>query len=210
MSGLWVLDLSNNSLRETFNATFIIRKQLVVIKFDKNKLEGKVPQSLINCKYLEVLDLGNNELNDTFPKWLRALPNLMILRLRSNKFFGPIKDSSTYKFARIQMIDLSSNGFSGDLPMSLFENFENGEKSGTREYVADMYNSSYTNSFIVTTKGLELELPRVLTTNIIIDFTRNRFEGHIPSIIGDLVGLHALNLSQNHLEGHIPASLICT
>ncbi|KAH0724448.1 hypothetical protein KY285_000276 [Solanum tuberosum] len=211
MSGLWVLDLSNNSLSGTINTTFSIGNQLIVIKFDGNKLEGKVPQSLINCKYLEVLDLGNNELNDTFPKWLRALPNLKILRLRSNKFVGSIKDSSTYKFAQIRIIDLSSNGFSGDLPVSLFENFEamkiNGENSGTREYVADMNYVDYTNSFIVTTKGLDLELPQVLTTEIIIDLSRNRFEGHIPGIIGDLIGLRTLNLSHNRLEGHIPASL---
>ncbi|XP_049395639.1 receptor-like protein Cf-9 [Solanum stenotomum] len=211
MSELMILDLSNNSLSGTINTTFSIGNQLRVIKFDGNKLEGTVPQSLINCKYLEVLNLGNNELNDTFPTWLRALPNLMILRLGSNKFFGPIKDSPTSKFARIQMIDLSSNGFSGDLPVSLFENFEamkiNGEKSGTREYVADMQGFYYTNSFIVTTKGLDLELPRVLTTNIIIDLSGNRFEGHIPGIIGDLIGLRTLNLSHNRLEGHIPASL---
>ncbi|KAH0724461.1 hypothetical protein KY285_003699 [Solanum tuberosum] len=208
LTRLLILDFSNNSLSGTINTTFNIGNQLIVIKFDGNKLEGKVPQSLINCKYLELLDLGNNELNDTFPKWLRALLNLKILRLRSNKFVGSIKDSSTYKFAQIRIIDLSSNGFTGDLPVGLFENFEamkiNGEKSGTREYVADIY---YTNSFIVTTKGLDLELPRVLTTNIIIDLSRNRFEGNIPSIIGDLVGLRTLNLSQNRLEGHIPASL---
>ncbi|XP_049407420.1 receptor-like protein Cf-9 [Solanum stenotomum] len=211
MTGLWVLDLSNNSLSGTINTTFSIGNQLIVIKFDGNKLEGKVPQSLINCKYLEVLDLGNNELNDTFPKWLRALPNLKILRLRSNKFFGPIKDSSTYKFSQIRIIDLSSNGFSGDLPVSLFENFEAmkiiGENSGTREYVADMHKFYYTNSFIVTTKGLDLEVPRVLTTNIIINLSSNRFEGHIPSIIGDLIGLRTLNLSHNRLEGIIPAPL---
>ncbi|XP_049407394.1 receptor-like protein Cf-9 [Solanum stenotomum] len=211
MSGLWVLDLSNNSLSGTINTTFSIGNKFIVIKFDGNKLEGKVPQSLINCTYLEVLDLGNNELNDTFPKWLRALPNLKILRLRSNKFFGPIKDSSTYKFPQIRIIDLSSNGFSGDLPVSLFEYFEAmkiiSESSGTREYVADMSSIYYTNSFIVTTKGLDLELPQVLTTEIIIDLSRNRFEGHIPSIIGDLIGLRTLNLSHNHLEGIIPASL---
>ncbi|TMW98640.1 hypothetical protein EJD97_003768, partial [Solanum chilense] len=65
----------------------------------------------------------------------------------------------------------------------------------------------YTDSFIVTRKGLAVKLPRVLTTNIIIDLLRNRFEGHIPSIIVDLVGLRTLNLSHNRLEGHIPASL---
>ncbi|TMW85093.1 hypothetical protein EJD97_023792, partial [Solanum chilense] len=209
MSGLTVLDLSNNSLSGTINTTFSIGNKLGVIKFDGNKLEGKVPQSLINCTDLEVLDLGNNELSDTFPKWLGALSVLQILNLRSNKFYGPIRTDNL--FARILVIDLSSNGFSGDLPVSLFENFEamkiNGEKSGTREYVADVGYVDYSNSFIVTTKGLELELPQVLTTEIIIDLSRNRFEGNIPSIIGDLIGLRTLNLSHNRLEGHVPASL---
>ncbi|KAH0777831.1 hypothetical protein KY290_009242 [Solanum tuberosum] len=81
------------------------------------------------------------------------------------------------------------------------------ENSGTREYVGDIYSYYYTNSLTVTTKGLDLELPRVLTTNMIIDLSRNRFEGHILSIIGDLIGLRALNLSNNVLEGDIPASL---
>ncbi|TMW80235.1 hypothetical protein EJD97_022434, partial [Solanum chilense] len=107
MSGLWFLDLSNNRLRGTIDTTFSIGNPLTAIKFNKNKLEGKVPQSLIN----------------------------------------------------------------------------------------------------LTTKGLELELPRVLTTEIIIDLSRNRFEGNIPSIIGDLIALRTLNLSHNRLEGHIPASL---
>ncbi|TMW81692.1 hypothetical protein EJD97_008339 [Solanum chilense] len=212
MSRLQILDLSNNRLSGTINTTFSIGNQLVVIKFDSNKLEGKVPQSLINCTYLEVVDLGNNELNDTFPKWLGALSELQILNLRSNKFFGPIKVSRTDNlFAQIRVIDLSSNGFSGDLPVNLFENFQAmkviGESSGTREYVADIYSSFYTSSIIVTTKGLDLELPRVLTTEIIINLSRNRFEGQIPSIIGDLVGLRTLNLSHNHLEGDIPVSL---
>ncbi|KAM3319733.1 hypothetical protein P3S67_006933 [Capsicum chacoense] len=42
---------------------------------------------------------------------------------------------------------------------------------------------------------------------MIIDLSRNRFEGYLPSIIGDLIGLRALNLSYNGLEVVIPASL---
>ncbi|KAH0732802.1 hypothetical protein KY289_003990 [Solanum tuberosum] len=206
---LAILDLSNNSLSGTVNITFSIGNQLNIIKLDGNKLQGKVPPSLINCKNLELLDLGNNALNDTFPKWLEDLPKLQILKLRSNKFYGPIRTDNL--FAQIRVIDLSSNGFSGDLPVNLFRNFQAmkiiGENSGTREYVGVPLSFLYTNSLIVTTKGLDHELGRLLTSNMIIDLSKNRFEGHIPSIIGDLIGLRALNLSHNVLEGHIPASL---
>ncbi|KAM3327645.1 hypothetical protein P3S68_033694 [Capsicum galapagoense] len=212
MSDLEVLGLNNNILSGTINTTFSTENQLRIINLYGNKLKGKVPPSLINCRNLEFLDLGNNELNDTFPSWLGGLPGLKILSLRSNKLHGPISDSRTDNlFPKIRVIDLSSNGFSGNLPVSLFENFQAikkiGENSGTREYIAGDYSGNYANILIVTTKGLDQELPRVLTTYMIIDLSRNRFEGHIPSIIGDLIGLRMLNLSHNGLEGIIPASL---
>ncbi|PHT90128.1 hypothetical protein T459_05241 [Capsicum annuum] len=211
MSELAILDLNNNLLSGTINTTFNTENQLRIINLYENKLKGKVPPSLINCRHLEFLDLGNNELNDTFPSWLGGLPYLQILSLRSNKLHGPISDSRTNNsFAQIRVIDLSFNGFSGNLPVSLFENFQSmkiiGENSGTRAYIAD-YSGNYVNTLIVTTKGLDQKLPRVLTTFMIIDLSRNRFEGYLPSIIGDLVGLRMLNLSHNGLEGVIPASL---
>ncbi|KAM3266253.1 hypothetical protein P3L10_003247 [Capsicum annuum] len=62
----------------------------------------------------------------------------------------------------MRVIDLSSNGFSGNLPVSLFENFQAmkiiRENSGTREYIEGDYSGHYANTLIVTTKGLDLEL----------------------------------------------------
>ncbi|KAL3379269.1 hypothetical protein AABB24_000137 [Solanum stoloniferum] len=59
----------------------------------------------------------------------------------------------------------------------------------------------------ITKKGQDYDSVPILASNMIIDLSKNRFEGHIPSIIGDLVGLCTLNLSHNVLEGHIPVSL---
>ncbi|KAF3670756.1 putative protein MIZU-KUSSEI 1-like [Capsicum annuum] len=171
MSELQVLGLNNDSLSGTINTTFSTGNKLTIINLYGNKLKGQVPPSLINCRYLEFLDLGNNELNGTFPSWLGGLSDLK----RSNKLPSPISDSRTD---------------------NLFVKIQN---SGTREYVVDKF-SSYI-SLIVATKGLDLELPRVLTTYMIIDLSRNIFECYLPSIIGDLVGLRTLNLSHNCLEG---------
>ncbi|XP_009788918.1 receptor-like protein Cf-9 homolog isoform X1 [Nicotiana sylvestris] len=209
-----VLDISNNNLSGTIPTNFTIGSQLKSFRLHRNKLEGKIPQSLINCKHLEVLDLGNNELNDTYPQWLGTLPNLKILSLRSNKLHGPIKDSRNISlFKELQIMDLSSNGFSGNLPASLFENFEAmkiiDENMRTGRYIGDEYllNYNYDVSLSIIVKGLDLKFHRVLIENMIINLSENRFEGYIPSSIGDLIALRVLNLSHNCLEGLIPTTL---
>ncbi|XP_059294907.1 receptor-like protein 9DC1 isoform X2 [Lycium ferocissimum] len=206
MSELETFDLRNNSLSGTINTTFRFGNRLIGFNLRRNKLEGEVPRSLINCKHLEVVDLGNNELNDTFPKWLGTLPNLEILSLRSNKFHGHIKYSKNKNlFVQLRILDLSSNEFSGNLSACLFENFHAMKiiVENTQGYAQELYYS-----LTITTKGLDLNFVRALMSpNIVINLSRNRFEGHIPRIIGDLVGLRSLNLSHNDLEGHIPASL---
>ncbi|KAH0780549.1 hypothetical protein KY290_000147 [Solanum tuberosum] len=209
---LWNLVLSNNSLSGTINTNFSIGSHLRVISLNRNKLTGKVPRSLINCKYLTLLDLGSNMLNDTFPNWLGDLPDLHILSLRSNKFHGPIKSSGNRNlFAQLQIMDLSSNGFSGNLPESLLGNLqamkEIDESKRTPQYVSDQYADLYDYLTTITTKGQDYNYVRILDSNMLIDLSKNRFEGRILSIIGDLVGLRTLNLSHNVLEGHIPASL---
>nr|AAV41396.1 peru 2 [Solanum peruvianum] len=202
------LDLSNNRLSGTINTTFSVGNSFRVINLHGNKLTGKVPRSLINCKYLTLLDLGNNMLNDTFPNWLGYLSQLKILSLRSNKLHGPIKSSgNTNLFMGLQILDLSSNGFSGNLPERILGNLQTmkeiDESTGFPEYISD---TLYYYLTTITTKGQDYDSVRVFTSNMIINLSKNRFEGRIPSIIGDLVGLRTLNLSHNALEGHIPAS----
>ncbi|KAM3217901.1 hypothetical protein P3L10_022430 [Capsicum annuum] len=211
LQGLFSLRISQNNQSGQIASTVCNLKTLRVLDLGSNHLSRTIPHCLgemseladfdlnNNClressaivdqlQSLEFLDLGDNQLNDTFPSWLGGLPDLQILSLRSNKLYGPIKESRTDNFlAKIRVIDL--------------------ENSGTRKYVADRYFIFYSNTLIVTTKGLDLELPRVLTTEVIINLSRNRFEGYLPSIIGDLVGLRTLNLSHNGLEGVIPESL---
>ncbi|KAG5551463.1 hypothetical protein RHGRI_009773 [Rhododendron griersonianum] len=74
---------------------------------------------------LEILVLGNNQIEDTFPSWLRANPELQVLVLRSNKFHGSIGNHKTdVMFPKLRILDLSSNGFSGNLPSEYFENWK--------------------------------------------------------------------------------------
>ncbi|KAK4733342.1 hypothetical protein R3W88_007603 [Solanum pinnatisectum] len=209
MSAIEVLDLRYNNLSGTIQTNFSVGNPLRSFNLRGNQLEGKIPRSLINSKRLEVLDLGNNELNDTFPMWLGTLPNLMVLILRSNKLHGPIRTSKTKRlFPQLRIIDISSNGFYGDLPTHLLENFQAMKKVDEDMkipmYIGDYY---YKDSITISSKGMSMELVRIFSMYTVIDLSSNRFEGYIPSVIGNLTSLVLLNLSHNSLEGHIPTSL---
>ncbi|KAM3344757.1 hypothetical protein P3S68_024466 [Capsicum galapagoense] len=55
--------------------------------------------------------------------------------------------------------------------------------------------------------GFEREIVRILFLYTTVNLSNNKFEGSVPSILGDLVALCMLNLSHNELQGHIPLSL---
>ncbi|WMV56559.1 hypothetical protein MTR67_049944 [Solanum verrucosum] len=209
ISGLEVLDMHHNSLSGTLPTTFRIGSALKSFNFHGNKLEGKIPQSLINCKLLEVLDLGDNHLNDTFPVWLGTLPKLKVLSLRSNKLHGPIRTLTTENmFPQLQILDLSSNAFTKNIPPGLFQHLK------AMRTIHQMMNTPsdegsryYQDSIAVVSKGYEREIVRILFLYITIDLSNNKFEGHLPSIMGDLIALRVPNISHNGLEGHMPPSL---
>ncbi|XP_040967097.1 receptor-like protein 33 [Gossypium hirsutum] len=182
---------------------------LGTLNLNGNQLEGSIPPSLKNYHNLEVFDLGNNNINDTFPYWLGTRPHLQVLVLRSNRFHGEMQNyNGTFSFSSLQMIDLSRNGFTGHIPPELFENLKSMkdilvDKSGPN-YMGGNY---YQDSVIITMKGLDFKLERILTSFTVIDFSSNHFKGSIAKEVGELNSLIVLNFSHNSLAGNILPSL---
>ncbi|PHT24714.1 hypothetical protein CQW23_35605 [Capsicum baccatum] len=177
---------------------------------------GAIPQCFGNMSgHLGVLDMqhnnlfGDNLFNDTFPMWLGTLPELRVLSLRLNKLHGPIRTlGSENMYLELRLFNLSFNGFTENLPTSLFQHFKAMRKIDlSKKAPSDEADGYYQNSIAVVTKGMELEVVRILFLYTIIDLSNNKFGLHIPSIIGDLIALCVLNLSHNGLHGHIPPSL---
>jgi hypothetical protein len=96
---------------------------------------------------------------------LGSLPQLLMLILQSNKFYGPVEQGKDdYYFSQLQIIDLSSNGFTGKLSSKFFQSLKATmvHKRGIQTFKLDVHpNSSteyyYQDSVKIITKGLELE-----------------------------------------------------
>lgn len=125
----------------------------------------------------------------------------------SNKFYG--SDWDCFKinscFPKLKIFDISNNKFNGFLPASHFNGKTDvGEADKKLNYIGEQY---YQDSVMVTWKGLEIQLVKIITIFTTIDFSSNNFRGEIPEVIGKFHALCLLNLSQNNLTDCIPSSL---
>ncbi|XP_062171098.1 receptor-like protein 19 [Alnus glutinosa] len=198
------LDFSMNDFHSALPASIAI---------NKNHLEGKLPKSLKNCHSLEVLDIGNNHIKETFPFYLNGLALLKVLILRSNKFYGPIGHPKLAPWPMLQIIDVASNNFTGNLPIVLLStlmavmNHAHEAKSELNHIQVQIGTFYYQDKLTVSSKGLEVQLVKILTIFTTIDFSCNNFDGPILEEIGEFTLLYILNLSHNAFMGQIPVSL---
>jgi len=217
LPSLQVLDLHMNMFHGTLPSNFSKYSKLVSLNLNDNQLEGHFPKSMSRCKKLEFLNLGSNKIEDNFPNWLQTLQYLKVLVLRDNKLHGPIENLNIkHLFSSLIIFDISGNNFSGFLPKAYLKNYE-AMKNVTQlvgdsslQYLDESYellDGQYSDSVTVATKGNKMTLVKIPKIFVIIDLSRNKFEGEIPNAIGELHALKGLNLSHNRLTGHIPQSI---
>ncbi|XP_030514478.2 receptor-like protein 48 [Rhodamnia argentea] len=211
MGSLVVLNLRSNQLSGDIPQNIPETCNLKTLDISENFLQGQIPLSLANCTKLEILNIGDNQIGGTFPCHFKAISSLHVLVLRLNKLHGEIRClHSNITWQMLQIIDLSSNDFSGTLPASLFASWVAMKANVDFVRLPYQFSSSglyYEDTISVTLKGLQLELVRILTIFTSIDFSGNRLEGPIPHTLGDLKALYFLNLSHNAISGSIPPVL---
>ncbi|KAM7481248.1 hypothetical protein LguiB_005831 [Lonicera macranthoides] len=215
LSSLVVLDLKGNKFSGNILQTYKEGNNLRMIDLSQNLLVGQIPRSLASCTNLEILDFGDNQIEDTFPFWLGALPRLRILVLRSNRFHGAVEGPIMNEdFPELRVIDLSNNGFSGNLPLgwnamkiSYVDQLAYLKANITTLMQERTWDLSFDYTMTITTKSVKTNYEKILNVFIVIDLSSNKFKGEIPYSIGSLKGLHSLNLSNNDLIGPIPPSL---
>ncbi|KAI3848404.1 hypothetical protein MKX03_036252 [Papaver bracteatum] len=208
-----VLLLRGNNFQGNIPETlFVDYCNLKTLDLNGNRFNGHLPRSLANCTMLEVLDFGNNQYTGGFPSWLGNMSHLRVLVLRSNKFYGPWGNQGTKcNLPKLQIIDLSSNKFSGFISNECFSSWKAmmvTKRIHEDDILGVQLNDTrdYQQTVTVTSKGINMKVVKIRTSFTSIDFSNNLFEGEIPEAIGNLTSLYILNFSRNALTGPIPST----
>lgn len=188
------LDLSDNSFSGQVPTSIGNLQSLKVLNISMNALTGSLPDSMINCKNLLVVDFSQNSLMGSLPAWIFKLGIQEVL-LSGNRLSGsmdsPFSSSIEYSHQKLQVLDLSHNALSGNIPSAV------GDFSSLQ--VLNLSRNSLNGGIPASIGGL-----KALDT---LDLSENSLSGSIPLEIGGAISLKELNLEENALAGTIPASI---
>ncbi|KAF8391025.1 hypothetical protein HHK36_023325 [Tetracentron sinense] len=141
---------------------------------------------------IEYLDLSNNQIRGPIPHNIHEMmPKLELLDLSNNFLNGSIS-SSVFKIKNLNVLVLSNNHLSGELPHIVYmKNLE----------VLQLANNSLHGK-------LPPSLKKICGNLIMLDLGDNKFSGNLPTWIGEISSkLRILRLRSNLFSGNIPRQL---
>nr|VDD64415.1 unnamed protein product [Brassica oleracea] len=147
-------------------------------------------KSLSRLRKLEILDLSSNEFNNSIFPFLNAATSLKTLFLGFNKMDGPfpVKDSLSElrNLTKLELLDLSGNGYNNSMPSSIYELYLSGNYFSGR---------------------LPLCLGSLNKLHV-LDLSLNQLSGNLPSSFSRLESLEYLSLSDNNFTGLFSLNLL--
>ncbi|PIN00541.1 Serine/threonine protein kinase [Handroanthus impetiginosus] len=233
-----VLNLSRKGLKGKVSKSLCKLDRLRLLDLSHNSLDGGLPAELSNLKLLEVLDLSHNMLvgpafgaiaglesirsinlsSNSFSGNLvdiGVLPNLVALNISNNLFSGQTNPKICSFSKSIQVLDLSSNRFTGGL-----EGFENCSTSLQQlhldfnslsgELPESLYSLSSLEHLSISSNNLSGQLSAKISElsnlkNLLL--CRNRFSGYFPNVFGNLTALEQFDARSNSFSGPLPSTL---
>ncbi|ESQ44446.1 hypothetical protein EUTSA_v10005773mg [Eutrema salsugineum] len=183
MRSLETLDLSMNKFSGQVPDSIGNLLALKVLNFSGNGFIGSLPDSTANCINLLALDFSGNSLTGKLPVWIFEDGSHEVSALKNDNLTGGIK--------RIQVLDFSSNSFTGEIGAGLGD-------------LKDMQ------SLNLSRNALTGPIPSTighLKHLGVLDLSHNQLNGSVPRETGGAVSLEKLRLENNMLEGSIPSTI---
>ncbi|CAH8281701.1 unnamed protein product [Eruca vesicaria subsp. sativa] len=196
------LDLSVDNLTSISNT-------LRHLNLSHNALNGAffTADAIGSFKNLEVVDLENNQINGELPRF-GSQPGLKILRLARNELFGTVPGELLQSSIPLRELDLSQNGFTGSISeinsttltlLNLSSNGLSGDLPSSFKscLVIDLSGNTFSGDVSVV-KNWE-------ATPDVIDLSSNSLSGTLPNFTSAFSRLSVLRISNNSVSGSLPS-----
>ncbi|CAA6672130.1 unnamed protein product [Spirodela intermedia] len=200
---LFIIDAGYNHFIENFSQALPLLPYMIVLSLPENRVQGYIPRTLCQMRYLRSLDLSGNNLSGVIPPclhnisswtsniprdspiWIDSGPADPTVLLTSKNLARPFKADILY---RMTLLDISLNKIHGVIPGEI------GKLKGLR-------------SLNLSNNQIQGFIPvSIADMNILesLDLSRNRLSGIIPEGMVHLNSLATLSLAFNNLSGIIP------
>ena len=112
---LWTNQWDQTQSISTWHGVTIKNGKVVGLDLSNNNLQGKIPITIGNLRYLERLNLSGNQIEGKVPSLFRKFENLKVIDFSNNTLAGDIP-SSIHRLKGLQELNLSNNQLEGELP----------------------------------------------------------------------------------------------
>ncbi|GLT31282.1 hypothetical protein SLA2020_060290 [Shorea laevis] len=170
MPMLYELNLANNLMNGSIPKSLCNSKFLAYLDLSNNMFSGSIPNCWGNDQLFNFIDLSSNNLSGLFPSTIGLLSFLYVLHLNNNSLYGELH-MALKNFTSLMVLDLGENKFSGNLTSMVKDEIGNHSLKILR--LRKNLVSSY----------IPLELC-YLSQLQILDLADNNFIGRIPPCFG--------------------------